>query len=341
MNTMKKTTIFLILLLSNGVNLCFAQDTHFSQFSGSPLTINPAFTGGFSGDQRIIMNYRNQWNSIGKAYKTFSSSIDFSVLKGKIGRDYSGAGLLLITDKAGRSELSTIQIGIPLAYHHALNEDAYIAVGLLPSFIKRSIDYTNLKFEDQYDIYTNYVSATTKEQFSNENSNFIDLSAGILWYYDAYKKDLNLYAGTALFHILKPKQTFLAENEGLYRKLVFNGGGQYGINEMFSIIPSMIIFIQGRNFTTSLGSFIRYEVKTAAPQNIGLYFGTWYRFGDAMLVVTKIDYENFSLGFSYDINVSGLHVASKLKGGPEISLIASFPFTKAKRHVPIPCPRLD
>ena len=38
------------------------QDIHFSNWQMSPLNLNPANTGMFEGDGRIIFNYRNQQN---------------------------------------------------------------------------------------------------------------------------------------------------------------------------------------------------------------------------------------------------------------------------------------
>jgi hypothetical protein len=45
-----------------------AQDSHFSQFFSSPLTLNPAFTGKFFGTYRVAGNYRNQWPTINNAF---------------------------------------------------------------------------------------------------------------------------------------------------------------------------------------------------------------------------------------------------------------------------------
>ena len=60
-----------------------AQDPHFSQFFSSPLTLNPAFTGKFSGTWRLAANNRDQWPSIPKAYVTTSASFDMAILKSR------------------------------------------------------------------------------------------------------------------------------------------------------------------------------------------------------------------------------------------------------------------
>jgi hypothetical protein len=41
---------------------------------------------------------------------------------------------------------------------------------------------------------------------------------------------------------------------------------------------------------------------------------------DAFILSTRFDYENFALGFSYDINTSSLNTATDGNGGFELSL---------------------
>ena len=61
-----------------------AQDPHFSQFFSSPLTLNPAFTGKFFGDYRVMGNYRNQWPTINNAFTTATIAADFHILQNSI-----------------------------------------------------------------------------------------------------------------------------------------------------------------------------------------------------------------------------------------------------------------
>ena len=61
----------------------YAQDVHFSQFYQTPLFVNPALTGAFSGNQRLILNYKDQWTSFGSPFKTYAFQFDASILKKK------------------------------------------------------------------------------------------------------------------------------------------------------------------------------------------------------------------------------------------------------------------
>ena len=89
---MRKIIVCICALLAS--QLVNAQDPHFSQFFASPLTLNPAFTGKFSGTWRLAANHRDQWPSIPKAYVTTSASLDFPILKSKIpDNDVFGVGI--------------------------------------------------------------------------------------------------------------------------------------------------------------------------------------------------------------------------------------------------------
>ncbi|HIA36045.1 MAG TPA: type IX secretion system membrane protein PorP/SprF, partial [Flavobacteriales bacterium] len=62
-----KRAIILVGALS--FNSGYAQDIHFSQFYQVPQLINPSLAGGFNGDFRAIVNFRDQWSNVAP-YKT-------------------------------------------------------------------------------------------------------------------------------------------------------------------------------------------------------------------------------------------------------------------------------
>ena len=70
-------SLFAFLIVTHTATPLLAQDIHFSQFWMSPLIQNPANAGG-EEDIRAILNYRDQWKSIGTPYKTFNASFDMA-----------------------------------------------------------------------------------------------------------------------------------------------------------------------------------------------------------------------------------------------------------------------
>jgi hypothetical protein len=61
-----------------------------------------------------------------------------------------------------------------------------------------------------------------------------------------------------------------------------------------------------------------------------LYGGATYRIGDAIAPIVKVDFESYSFGLSYDLNISKLKTASNLRGGMECTLVKSGMFSNPK-----------
>ena len=95
---MKKIITYLFII---GTLSATAQDIHFTMYDAMPITTNPATTGVFNGDFRGVINYRNQWATIGSPYKTYALMVDGGFFKNKWKNGYIGAGLNLYKDVAG------------------------------------------------------------------------------------------------------------------------------------------------------------------------------------------------------------------------------------------------
>src|SRR5689334_22889772 len=83
-----------------------AQDIHFSQYTSSPLILNPATTANINGVFRAAFNYRNQWFTIPvlntiAPYQTYQFSFDAPILREKLNNDGFGFGGSFYADKAG------------------------------------------------------------------------------------------------------------------------------------------------------------------------------------------------------------------------------------------------
>jgi hypothetical protein len=73
-----------------------------------------------------------------------------------------------------------------------------------------------------------------------------------------------------------------------------------------------------------LGGAWSVNVNNSETDPINFYAGSWLRFSnltDAIIPYVGLDFGSFSLGLTYDINVSSLKSASETVGGIEVSLI--------------------
>ena len=98
--------LFFLILLPAFVfsTTSFGQDIQFSQFYGSPLYLNPAFTGS-AHNYRAILHQRLQWPSLDAKYTTTLFSLD-----GYSNEYKSGLGLVFFKDVQGKNIISSTEV---------------------------------------------------------------------------------------------------------------------------------------------------------------------------------------------------------------------------------------
>ncbi|PCJ89357.1 MAG: hypothetical protein COA57_02360 [Flavobacteriales bacterium] len=320
--------------LFGGIKGGFSQDIHFSQFYQTPLLINPALTGAFNGEQRAIVNYKDQWRSIDAPYQTYAFGVDMAMFKKKWENSYLGAGLFVFHDKAGEAAMKQTQVNLSLSSITALSENHTISIGFQGGFAQRGVDAANQKWDTQYcpTCTDGHDPAAPSYEASNFNTfGFADFSAGAVWSFGTDEANMisndgfRANAGVAYHHINEPKQEFYNE-EKLNPKIVAHGGLYVGMkNSNTAILPSIIYFQQGGAREINAGMMIRYTVKeesryTGIFKETALQIGGYYRVGDAVIPAIVFEYGHWAVGVNYDFNISKLRAASNTRGGIEISL---------------------
>jgi type IX secretion system PorP/SprF family membrane protein len=237
---MRKTVCFLLLICS--WRLALAQDPNFSQFFASPLTLNPALTGKFDGVVRVAGNYRNQWPTINNAFTTYTASVDAGILKGRIPEfDQFGIGVLAFSDKSGNGALQNNFLGISTAYHKALDENGYnqFGVGFQGTFVSKTLNVKGLHFEDM--LRSDGFTGVTTESFSGSNLNvgYFDMNVGML--FNGSTDGLNnYYVGASMYHVTRPKETFLEGNYIKDPRVTLQAGGMMPLAESNAVHFSAI-----------------------------------------------------------------------------------------------------
>jgi len=339
---MKKRTIqaaLLALAVSFGSNV-FAQDIHFSQFFASPSTLNPGATGAFNGDFRIVGNMREQWKNVGD-FSTYAGSFDMPIMKDLITDGSLAFGVNFYTDKSGDLDFSTTLANLSVAANKSVDKKNNFSLGIQSGFGQRGVvaNADKQEWDSQYDPDFGYNSTwMTGESGAVENFTFGDFSGGLLWRYSSDKIDFD--AGAALFHLNQAKQKFLLANGKQFMQMAFHGGAHIKIKDQpFSFQPKMLFLKNGSQIETSTGMLIKYMLREGSVYADGnpetsLYIGGFFRMGDAAIAMIRMDYMNFSVGFSYDFNISSYKTVSSGKGGFELSIIYIKPTltTRAKKR---------
>lgn len=341
------TFFFLSLFLIVERRTLFAQDIHLLQFNSSPQNLNPAQTGLFNGDWRFVGNYRTQWAAIPVPYNTYSISTDTRLntlpqsIANKFPNGTPALGLIINSDQAGDSKLRTTQIYLSAAYIKKLTKDSthFISLGIQPGISNKNFNTSALTFDSQYD-GTKYNSGlSTGENFNNTSITYFDVGAGAAYYWQKTpRKKVNI--GFSAFHLNTPKQSFFNNtNVRLNVKTNISGIAEIPVTSRVSILPSFLYQHQGTFHETILGVFGKYYLAPINGMVTAVSLGTFFRTKDAFVLLANMDYKNFNVGISYDINTSNLSVATNNRGAFELSVIyimkKVIPFVAKKRVCPI------
>ena len=336
------------IFLSTAIILCFAivgvkaQDPHFTQFSDAPMLVNPANTGFFKGMYRFSGNFRNQWdyrfindNNIAAqntGYTTFAGGFDMSLKPSKNSQDMLGIGIQMLADRAGEVSLASTYGQLNMAYWKKLDptKNRYLSAGFTIGFVQRKIDYTNLQLPDQYNQNDPFHPYDPVSLPVNTSYVYADFGMGIKYFGVLSKKKFVTF-GAAIAHINQPKNSFFfgQPSDQLYRKLTLHGSMRFPIAYKIDLAPSMIILYQGSWFEMDEGTYVRFllsdtKARELMAYNIGVWFRQANRSGgfseDAVNISNKLEFNQYTIGISYDINVSKLSSTTRLKGGVELSI---------------------
>ncbi|MBL7882980.1 MAG: PorP/SprF family type IX secretion system membrane protein [Bacteroidia bacterium] len=309
-----------------------AQDVHFSQFNETPQLLNPGATGVYNGYIRGIVNYKNQWMAMGNEFNTMAASFDIPMFDYNERKAHLGAGLNFFSDKAGDSKFGLTQVNLCLAGIIPVSKESKFSMGLSIGGAQQKADLNSAVWANQYtgqgfDPTINSGETTTSTAFF-----YADLGAGIYYEYNNSKSTLDrnenkrFAFGVAYYHLNQPKQKYFSVEEKLYGKLVVNVNGHFDkTGSKISILPSAIYFMQGPNMEITAGCAVRYRIKngtkiTGFYSESGIALGVHYRLNDAIIPQLYYQVKDFSIGISYDLNISSYKQASKLNGGIEVSL---------------------
>ena len=336
---MKKNKSILFLFVFS-LSIAQAQDIHYSQFNATTQNLNPAQTGLFDGDWRFVGNYRSQWSVIPVPYRTFSIAAD-TRLKTKLENGVPAVGVQINSDKSGDSKFSTTQIIVSGAYIKKLNKDSthFVSLGIQPGVTTKSFDLAALTFDNQYDGDAYNPALASGENFSKTRITYLDLGAGLGYLWRKNHRTL-VNVGVSAFHLNRPKQSFFNNDDiRLDMKTCVSGIAEFPVAAKLDILPSVMYQRQGKFQETVVGVFGKYHLKPINGMTTAVSLGGFYRMKDAFILVANMDYKNFNVGVSYDVNISKLIEATNRRGGFEISVIYIFkkvaPFIAKKRVCPI------
>ncbi|MCS6822753.1 MAG: type IX secretion system membrane protein PorP/SprF [Cytophagaceae bacterium] len=325
------------------------QDIQFSQFYAAPLYQNPAFAGS-AHIWRFAAHNRLQWPGI-RSTLTSSSLSRFTTAyisaDGYSEKYKSGFGLIAMRDWQAGSTLASTEIGALYSYEIDLSPTFTLRPGLQASYAQRSIDYSRLRFPQDFNDQTGYTGNTYAE-FGSAIRRYADISSGLLLYSD------KLWGGLSFHHINRPNQSMLGEVARLPMKYAITGGYKFHLKDRkylaylertgeVTLTPTIHYKAQGKSDQTDVGLYLIYDQLMA---------GLWYRGipfkklasnlhnNESIVILMGWKYEGWSIGYSYDFVVSKL---ATVRAGGAHELNITYLYNKSKHRKPmkrLPCPSL-
>lgn len=312
---------FIILLIFLGQYNIQAQDFHFSQVNKTPLLNSPANAGIMDNELRIGLNYREQWKVLNIPYNTVHFSVDkkFRVLE-----QHFAVSLNVINDLTNSNIVATKGLSLGLSYARFF-EIHQFSIGAQFGRFMEGYDGQSIVFGRQFvdGVYT--PSVLSGEGVLIDQISFNDFNLGLVW--RSKVMGLEPLASIAFQHINKPNISYLDnEDEVLDLRVTFHGNVLIPFKEMYDFLPmlyySRMAKAQELLFGTSFGiQNLIFEENIERVYSTALFRVNPAQNIDAMIVGGGIQFANFDLGISYDINISSLHKVSRFRGAFEISLI--------------------
>lgn len=318
MRTRKFTDSLIIwLLVLNIQSIVNAQDIHWSQINNNPLFQNPSNAGNFEGDYRFVGNYKDQWRSVTIPYSTISLSVDTKSKK----QPSLGYGLLFFHDAAGDGFFRTIELQFNGSYElkWMKNDRHTLRFGINLGLNNRQVNWDLLHFDNQFNGIAFDPSLATDENFQTGNKTNFSLGFGSIYTFNLSERK-KISIGYGAFNVNQPNQGFYSTivRRDVRHSIFING--KYPINIDWDLLPIISSSFQGVYTELLLGSAAKRTLEQSVYAYKAIYAGLYLRNKDAFIVHAGMDYQNWFVGLSYDINFSDLVPASNARGGFEISV---------------------
>lgn len=331
--------IFLLIFLIK--NEAKTQDIHYSQFYNSPLNINPALTGIFNGDMRVIGSLRDQWRTIPVAYTTFSGSYDMKYLPKKSDKSFYGLGAIFNYDQAGDGNFNVTDLNLSGSYTYLLNKKNLITGGLMLGFGSEGFTPSGLTWSTQWTGTAFDPALGSQEGFdpNGERLSYLETGLGGNYRYQSDSSRTWANIGVGLFHLAQPETDFINLGDPrLPLRTALNAQVNLQVTNKFDVQVDGLAQFQGPYREYLLGALAKLHVNQQKGKLFRIDLGAAYRIGTYGFFIPKLafKYNEFYLGLSYDLNLGVLNNEIGPRGGPEVHF--RYIITKVKALNQKPCP---
>jgi type IX secretion system PorP/SprF family membrane protein len=294
-----------------------AQDPFFTQAYSNPLQLNPSFSGSM-GCSRVILNNRYQLPNSMANYKTTAVSYDRHV-----NALHGGLGFTYLRDQAGLGYYSTnpnfryyamyntLRLGLIYSPTFIIKKKISIKPSIETSFFQKSVDWSNLTFDDMIDRRSGFVYSTLETPHFAKKTGY-DFSTGILI------NTVKWNCGVAIYHLTQPDEGLLTSSSLLKRKISAHASYTFSKSDSanFSFSPAIVFLRQGAHQLIMTTMNFKYK---------WLRCGIGIRSGGDKLLMIGTNLKRFTINYSYDLPPSDLYNTC---GSHEVSIACLFKYKK-------------
>ena len=305
-----------------GQNNLIGQDIHYSQFYNSPLNINPALTGVFNGDVRVVGSMRDQWRQIPVPYTTFSANYDQKYYTENRDKGFFGFGAIFNYDRSGDPRYNLMNLNLTGSYSYIINKRNILTGGALLGFASEGFDGSALTWDNHWNGTAIDATLGSGEDFDRQRVYYLESGLGINYRYQKSSRTyLNL--GVGAWHLVPPNVTFLSNRSGrlnLPVRFAINFETLFKTTEKVDIQLHAIHARQQRYQETLAGGLLRYHINQNPGKKYKIDLGASYRFAGDIIPTIALHYNQWYVGASYDFNLTPFHTRHDINrlGGPEV-----------------------
>ncbi len=299
----------------------FSQDFHYSQFYNEPLNFNPAFTGDFNADKRIILSLRDQYRSVKVPYFTVSGNYDMKYIPKRESRGYFSSGVVFNYDIQGDSKISLFNLNVAGSYRYFLTPKHSLALGALLGYANRGFSMDDLRWNNNYnDVTGTYdVSLPSGESFDSYRFSYLETALGLSYNYNITGRT-NLTLGASVFHLNRPSMNFYSSSKDkLDMRFSFIGLANIKIVDALDIQPGIMFQKQDVYRELVLSGVAKIHINRKRGRKLSLHLGLLARLGEGLAPKLAIEYNQWYLSMNYDIvTKNNLSKYTNYRGGPEV-----------------------
>lgn len=298
--------IYIFIFVSTSVS--GQQRPVISTYMFNGLVLNPAYAGSHHQISTSFL-YRDQWVNMPGAPTTSVFTAHSAIDKKHI-----GVGLMVYNDKIGVHN----ETGAYASYAYRIKlrkQGDILSLGLQGGVLNRKSEFSGLNLHNKNDPNFSY------DQIFSPN-----IGTGVYYYSN------KVYLGASVPFILRNRFYSGIEDVGgkpgkEERHYYLTGGYIFPLNEHFKLKPSTLITLQEN-------SPLRVDMNLNCIIKDIVSVGASYRSGDSFIFLTEMIFNDFRIGYAYDLVASGLN--NFTRGSHEFMINYRFHLKGISSSIPCP-----